>query len=101
MPMSAAPVAELGSRSLCPRPFRKRPEAVWATQTVPLADLFNQPVHGAAWKKKPTWYIVGKNDQTVHPDLERFLAKRMNAKITELETSHVPMLVGASGASMR
>ena len=65
---------------------------VWATQTVPLADLFSQPVRGAAWKKKPTWYIVGKNDQTVHPDLERFLAKRMNAKTTELETSHVPML---------
>jgi pimeloyl-ACP methyl ester carboxylesterase len=65
---------------------------VWATQTVPLADLFGQPVRGAAWKAKPTFYIVGANDQTVHPDLERFVAKRMNAKITELQSSHVPML---------
>jgi pimeloyl-ACP methyl ester carboxylesterase len=65
---------------------------VWATQTVPLADLFNQPVPGAAWKSKPTYYIVGANDRTVQPDLQRFLAKRMNAKITELQSSHVPML---------
>jgi pimeloyl-ACP methyl ester carboxylesterase len=65
---------------------------VWATQTVPLADLFGQPVRGAAWKSKPTYYIVGTNDQTVHPELERFVAKRMNAKVTELASSHVPML---------
>ena len=65
---------------------------VFATQTTPLADLFNQPVPGAAWKSKPTYYIVGANDRTVQPDLERFVAKRMNAKITELQSSHVPML---------
>ena len=65
---------------------------VWATQTVPLADLFSQPVRGAAWKSKPTSYIVGANDRTVQPDLQRFVAKRMNAKVTELASSHVPML---------
>jgi pimeloyl-ACP methyl ester carboxylesterase len=65
---------------------------VWATQMVPLADLFSQPVPGAAWKSKPTYYIVGANDRTVQPDLQRFLAERMNAKITELQSSHVPML---------
>lgn len=65
---------------------------VYATQTVPLADLFDQPVPGAAWKSKPTYYIVGANDRTVQPELQRFVAKRMNAKITELQSSHVPML---------
>ena len=65
---------------------------VWATQMVPLADLFNQPVPGAAWKTKPTYYIVGADDRTVQPDLLRFLAKRMNAKTTEMQSSHVPML---------
>src|SRR6185295_17292942 len=65
---------------------------VYATQGAPLADLFSQPVHGAAWKTKPTFYIVGADDHTVHPELERFVAKRMNAKITELQSSHVPML---------
>jgi pimeloyl-ACP methyl ester carboxylesterase len=65
---------------------------VWATQMAPLADLFEQPVPGAAWKSKPTYYIVGTEDRTVQPDLQRFLAKRMNAKVTELASSHVPML---------
>jgi pimeloyl-ACP methyl ester carboxylesterase len=65
---------------------------VWATQTVPLADLFSKPVPGAAWKSKPTHYIVGTNDRTVQPDLQRFLAERMRATTTELASSHVPML---------
>ncbi|MBB3918227.1 MULTISPECIES: alpha/beta fold hydrolase [Rhizobium] len=65
---------------------------VWATQMGPLADLFSQPVPGAAWKSKPTYYIVGKEDRTVQPELQRFLAKRMEAKVTELASSHVPML---------
>ena len=58
----------------------------------PKADLFGQPVPGAAWKTKPTYYIVGTEDRTVQPDLQRFLAKRMRAKVTELAASHVPML---------
>jgi pimeloyl-ACP methyl ester carboxylesterase len=65
---------------------------VWATQGVPDADLFNQKLEGTAWKSKPSWYIVGKNDRTVHPDLQRFVAKRMNATVREVESSHVPML---------
>src|SRR6266446_10158994 len=65
---------------------------VWATQGVPDADLFNQRMDGTAWRSKPSWYIVAKNDRTVHPDLERFVAKRMNATITETDSSHVPML---------
>jgi pimeloyl-ACP methyl ester carboxylesterase len=65
---------------------------VWATQGVPTADLFDQKVPGAAWKTKPSWYIVGNNDQTVPPDLERFLANRMGATTREIDSSHVPML---------
>src|SRR2546422_4789821 len=65
---------------------------VWATQCVPEADLFNAKVAGTAWKSKPSWYIVAKNDRTVHPDMERFFAKRMGAITTEVASSHVPML---------
>ena len=65
---------------------------VWATHYAPDLNLFNTKAEGTAWKNKPTWYIVGKKDHTVHPDLERFVAKRMNAHTTELDTSHVPMV---------
>jgi pimeloyl-ACP methyl ester carboxylesterase len=65
---------------------------VWATQAVPVPDLFNQKVDGVAWRSKPSWYIVATKDRTVHPDLERFVAKRMGATIYEADSSHVPML---------
>jgi pimeloyl-ACP methyl ester carboxylesterase len=67
-------------------------EVVWATQGVPAADLFNHKIEDAAWRSKPSWYIVAKNDRAVHPELERFLAKRMGAKTYEADSSHVPML---------
>jgi len=65
---------------------------VLATQGVPKPDLFEAKVGGTAWKSKPSWYIVGKKDRTVHPDLERAMAKRMGATVYELDSSHVPML---------
>lgn len=67
-------------------------QLIWGTQGVPDADLFNQKVEGTAWRSKPSWYIVAKNDRTVHPELERFVAKRMGATTYELDSSHVPML---------
>jgi pimeloyl-ACP methyl ester carboxylesterase len=67
-------------------------QLVWATQGVPDADLFNQKLPGTAWRTKPSWYIVANNDQTVNPDLERFVAKRMGAHTYDVDSSHVPML---------
>jgi pimeloyl-ACP methyl ester carboxylesterase len=81
-----------GTKAFCGDLSDEEQKLVFATQAAPLADLFAQPVRGAAWKTKPTFYIVGTEDHTVHPELERFVAKRMKAKVTELQSSHVPML---------
>ena len=35
---------------------------------------------------------MGTEDRAVHPDLQRFAAKRMGATTVELKSSHVPML---------
>jgi pimeloyl-ACP methyl ester carboxylesterase len=71
-------------------------QVVWATHFAPDANLFNQKVEGTAWRSKPSWYIVAKDDRTVQPELERFLAKRMGATTYEVESSHVPMLSNPS-----
>jgi pimeloyl-ACP methyl ester carboxylesterase len=55
-------------------------------------SVFEAKVVNVAWKTIPSWFIVGKEDRAISPDLERFLAKRMNAKTTELNSSHVPFL---------
>jgi pimeloyl-ACP methyl ester carboxylesterase len=65
---------------------------VYATQGAPVADLFDQKHEGVAWRTKPSWYIVATKDRTVHPELQRFAAKRMGATAHEVESSHVPML---------
>jgi pimeloyl-ACP methyl ester carboxylesterase len=71
---------------------KEEQKVVWATQGAPAANLLDQQLKGAAWKTKPSWYIVAKNDRTVHPELERFAAKRMGATTVEADSSHVPML---------
>lgn len=75
---------------------KQEQQLVWATQGVPATDLFNQKIEGTAWKSKPSWYIVATNDRTVHPELERFVAKRMGATTYEVESSHVAMLSNPS-----
>jgi pimeloyl-ACP methyl ester carboxylesterase len=81
-----------GTKYFCGDLSEQEQKIVWATQGVPRPDLFDAKAGGTAWKSKPSWYIVGKKDHTVHPDLERFFAKRMGATTIELDSSHVPML---------
>ena len=81
-----------GTKYFCGDLSEQEQKLVWATQGVPKPDLFDAKVGGTAWKSKPSWYIVGKKDHTVHPDLERFFAKRMGATVYEFDSSHVPML---------
>jgi pimeloyl-ACP methyl ester carboxylesterase len=52
----------------------------------------NDKISTPAWKVKPNWYIVASEDHMINPDLERTLAKRMNATTLVLKSSHVPML---------
>ncbi|CAN5205459.1 alpha/beta hydrolase [soil metagenome] len=46
----------------------------------------------AAWRSKPSFYAVSKQDRTINPDLERFMARRMGATTIELEASHVSLI---------
>ncbi len=39
----------------------------------------------AAWQLKPNYYAVSENDRTINPDLQRFMAKRMNVQSSRLE----------------
>ncbi|MBV8659365.1 MAG: alpha/beta hydrolase [Burkholderiales bacterium] len=65
--------------------------AVMAVTQGPIqAKAFGDKTTVAAWKTKPSWYIVSENDHMIQPDLERALAKKIGAKVTSLPTSHVP-----------
>jgi pimeloyl-ACP methyl ester carboxylesterase len=58
-----------------------------------IADtLFDAKVTQAAWRSKPSFYQVSTEDRTINPDLQRFMAKRMNARTIELPASHLGII---------
>ena len=65
---------------------------VHAVQGPIAARCFTDQNSHAAWRDKPSWYIVATNDRTIPPAVEVDSAKRMNATTLTLDSSHVPML---------
>ena len=41
-----------------------------------------------AWRSKPSWYLVAKDDHMIPPDAQRSMAKRANAMSVEVNGSH-------------
>ncbi len=56
------------------------------------AKSLNEKLTTAAWRTKPSWFVVAGNDRMINPDLERALARKMHAHTTVLNSSHVAML---------
>jgi pimeloyl-ACP methyl ester carboxylesterase len=63
-----------------------------ATQKPINKAAFDQVVDSAAWRTIPSWYLLAQEDQSINPQLERFMAERMGARTTEIDASHVPFL---------
>ncbi|MES2612056.1 MAG: alpha/beta hydrolase [Pseudomonadota bacterium] len=65
--------------------------AVMAATQGPLqAKALDDKTTVAAWKTRPSWYIVSARDRIISPDLERAMARKIGATTTTLQTSHVP-----------
>ncbi len=67
-------------------------KVIYATQVPLHASAGEEKVFSPAWKTKPSWYIVAKEDGVINPDLERFKAKLIKATTIELKSGHVPMV---------
>jgi pimeloyl-ACP methyl ester carboxylesterase len=70
----------------------KKAEVLYAVQEPTAASLLGERTTAAAWHSKPSWYAVSKLDQTINPDLERFVAKRMNATTVEVNAGHLSLV---------
>jgi pimeloyl-ACP methyl ester carboxylesterase len=46
----------------------------------------------AAWRTRPTFYLVGTQDHAIPRAEQERMAARMNATVAHVESSHVPML---------
>jgi pimeloyl-ACP methyl ester carboxylesterase len=42
----------------------------------------------AAWKAKPTWYLLTTEDRMLPPDAQRLMSKRAGATVVDIKSSH-------------
>ncbi|MDB5050114.1 MAG: hypothetical protein JWO30_3185 [Fibrobacteres bacterium] len=72
------------------------PEKQTAVLAAVQKPFFNQsfeaPAKDPAWKTVPSWFLISTADHAIDPNQQRFEAKRMSAHITEVKSSHLPML---------
>jgi pimeloyl-ACP methyl ester carboxylesterase len=101
MPVRAGVQERDGFTSLSEEAFLKyfangvahdKAEVLYAVQEPTAASLFGGRTTVSAWRSKPSWYAVSKLDQTISPDLERFLAARMKATTVELDAGHLSLV---------
>lgn len=63
-----------------------------ATQKFVRIGLDRMKVGRPAWLDLPSYYLVASEDQAVPPVLQREMAERMGAIVTEIASSHAPLL---------
>ncbi len=56
---------------------------------------FEAPVDTAAWRDKPTFYVISTKDKVIAPEAQKMFAVRMHAQTTDVAGSHASLVVHA------
>ncbi|HWT98969.1 MAG TPA: alpha/beta hydrolase [Terriglobales bacterium] len=68
-----------------------------ANHQLPLnVTAFEAPVDTAAWRDKPTFYVISTKDKVIAPEAQQFFAAEMKAQTTEVAGSHASLVVHAN-----
>lgn len=51
-------------------------------------DALTGTIAEAAWKKKPSWYLIAADDRMIPPEAQRSMSKRAGSKVVESPGSH-------------
>ncbi|HSC46703.1 MAG TPA: alpha/beta hydrolase [Gammaproteobacteria bacterium] len=55
-------------------------------------NCLGETLPSAAWREKPSWFLIVENDRMFSPETQRFLAKRMSSKVTSIKADHAPLI---------
>lgn len=103
MPAAAKSIGPVGDGFLAVNPDAF-PNDFAADTPKPVARfmaIFQVPVSGdafvakatvAAWKQKPSYAVIPRQDRMINPDLEQFMTKRAQSQVIELPGSHAIFL---------
>jgi pimeloyl-ACP methyl ester carboxylesterase len=67
-----------------------------ATQRPLAADCITVPVSRPRWKDLPTWFLIGERDRMIPSETQRFMAKRMGARVHAKALDHTPSVTAAA-----
>ena len=68
-----------------------------ANHQLPLSyTAFEAPANTAAWRDKPTFYVITTKDKVIAPEAQRFFAARMKAQTMDVAGSHASLVVHAN-----
>jgi pimeloyl-ACP methyl ester carboxylesterase len=51
-------------------------------------DALSGTVSTAAWRTKPSWYLIATEDKMIPPPAQRFMSQRAGSKVVEVVGSH-------------
>lgn len=72
-----------------------------AANQLPLNHVaFEAKLTEAAWKTKPTYFVISTQDKVIAPDAQHFFAKRMNAATIEVPGSHASLVSHAKEVAL-
>ncbi|QQP97542.1 alpha/beta fold hydrolase [Lysobacter enzymogenes] len=73
--------------------LKPRQARVLASLQAPIkASAFAEPLTQAAWRLKPSWYVIARNDRMLSPQLQADTARRIGAQVRSAGSGHaVPL----------
>jgi len=72
------------------------PDELAATMAVSQRPLslaaLTEKATAAGWQSLPSWFLISNQDNAIHPDAQRFMARRMNATTEAVDGSHAAFI---------
>ena len=63
------------------------------------AACLGEALEGAAWRQKPSWFLIPEEDRMVSPETQRFTAQRMRASVVSAPIDYWPLASAANTVS--
>jgi pimeloyl-ACP methyl ester carboxylesterase len=67
-------------------------QLAFAVQGQSFAPMFSEKLTTAAWKTKPSWFLISEKDRMLPPAMEEHAARMLGAKVTSLPTCHMVIM---------
>lgn len=65
---------------------------MFATQGPVRGENFEEKVTRAAWRTRPSWYVVSQQDHMLDSDLQNAMANKISARMISLVAGHTPQI---------